>query len=125
LMACSRWPVSLCCQVKPYSCDLLAAVALLLPAVCWLRQPERLGWLAVLVAVVPFALASSFPAVFVAGGVSLGLLGTAWRHPRTSARLLFVTYNLLMVGAFAVFDLWLAGRQLGPAGTHLHDYMTD
>jgi hypothetical protein len=125
LLATSRWPVSLSCQVKPYSTDLLCAAALLLPAACWLRRPDRLCWPALLAALVPVALASSFPAVFVAGGVGLALLPTAWRHPRPLARWLFLAYNLLMVAAFVGFDLVLARAQLGTPGTRLHDYMVD
>jgi hypothetical protein len=46
--AVSRWPVTMSAFAKPYSFDLLMALLLLVPAVEWLRRPERIGWLALL-----------------------------------------------------------------------------
>jgi hypothetical protein len=59
IFAVSRVPVTMCAFVKPYSCDLLMSLVLLLPAAGWLRQPGRLVWLWVLVLVTPMALLGS------------------------------------------------------------------
>ena len=48
LLAVSRWPVTMSAFAKPYSFDLLMALLLLVPAVEWLRRPDRLFWLALL-----------------------------------------------------------------------------
>jgi hypothetical protein len=122
LLAVSRWPVDLSCQVKPYSLDLLFAVALPLLAVLWLERPERLIRLGLLALLVPVALAASFPAVFVAGGVGLALLPAAWRGG-ARARALFGLYGALVAAAFLVCDVWLGERQLGPPGGGVDEFM--
>jgi hypothetical protein len=58
-------------EAKPYGCDLLVALALLALAVEWLRRPDQTRWLWLLAALVGPAVGYSFPAVFMAGGVSV------------------------------------------------------
>ncbi len=99
LLAVARWPISMDTFVKPYSGDLLMALVLLVPAVEWMRRPQQLRWPVLLALAAPVALAASYPAVFVAGAVSLALLPTAWRSGWTG-RGLFVAYNLLIAVTF-------------------------
>ncbi len=114
LLAVSRWPISMSTFVKPYSGDLLFALVLLVPAAEWLRRPQQLRWLVVLMLAAPVALLGSYPAVFIAGAVSLALLPTAWRRG-WAARGLFAAYNLLVAATFlAVY--WLVGRAQIDAG---------
>ena len=114
LLAVARWPVSMDTFVKPYSGDLLMALMLLVPAVEWMRRPEQLRWPALLALAAPVALAASYPAVFVAGAVSLALLPTAWRSG-WAGRGLFVAYNLLVAATF-LGTYWLAVRTQLNAG---------
>lgn len=79
-LAVAIWPVSMSTVIKPYSLDLLMSAALLVPAVEWLRRPERVRWLLVLAVVMPVAVFGSYPSVFVAGGVSLALLAQVWHN---------------------------------------------
>lgn len=123
LLAVSRWPIGLSAQVKPYSLDLLCSLALLTPAVHWLRRPERTRWLALLALLTPIAVAASFPVVFVAGGISLALLPTV-RHARWTARAGYLAFNLSLSAAFLVIDVWLGSQQLGDSGSRFHDFMT-
>ena len=58
-------------EAKPYGCDLLVALALLALAIEWLRRPDQTRWLWYLAALVGPAVGYSFPAIFMAGGVSL------------------------------------------------------
>ena len=58
-------------EAKPYGCDLLVALALLALTIEWLRRPDQTRWLWYLAALVGPAVGYSFPAIFVAGGVSL------------------------------------------------------
>ncbi len=67
-------------EMKPYGGDLMISTLLLLLAVRWWRQPDDTRWLWALAAVVPLALGLSYPAVFVAGGVSLSRGGRAAGH---------------------------------------------
>jgi hypothetical protein len=107
-LAVAVWPVSMGTFAKPYSFDLLLSLVLLVPAAHWLRRPERGRRLGVLILVTPLAMFGSYPAVFVGGAVSLGLLATAWRHG-WRARLLFAVYNLTLVASF-LGHYWTVGH---------------
>jgi hypothetical protein len=122
LLAVSRWPVTMCTSVKPYSLDLFFSLTLLLGAVQYLRNPQRVGWLALLTLVVPVALLSSYPAVFVAGGVGLVLLPAAWRGGR-GARGWFIAYLLLTAGTFVGAYLLVGLSQLDPEAGSVRQYM--
>ncbi len=95
-------------EVKPYCVDLMVSTLLLLLAVRWWRQPGDARWLWALAAIVPLALGLSYPAVFVAGGVSLTvaavLLGTRLRRGAgtiyASSWSAWVVYNLALLGSF-------------------------
>ena len=110
IFAVSYYPIRHGAEVKPYSTDLLAALVLLALAIEWWRKPEELRWLWVLVAAVPLALGLSHSAVFVAGGISLGLAGTVW-NARRGALFPFALYNLAMVGSFAGLFIVFTGQQ--------------
>ncbi len=99
MLAVARWPIIMGAFVKPYSSDLLMALVLLVPAVEWLRRPQQLRWLVVLALAAPVALLGSYPAVFIAGGISLALLPTAWRSS-WAGRGLFIAYNGIAAAAF-------------------------
>jgi hypothetical protein len=125
LLAVGRWPVTMSANAKPYSLDLLMALALLVAAVEWLRAPDRPRWLVLLAGLTPLALLASYPAVFVAGAVSVALLPAVWRSGR-GARVLFVLFNVGLLAAF-LGSYGLVGReQIGPAqgsvGAYLREY---
>jgi hypothetical protein len=84
---------------KPYAFDLFMSLLLLLPAVSWLQHPLQLRWLILLSLSAPLALFGSYPVVFVAGAVSLGLVAAAWRHGRKSW-LLWIAYNAIVLASF-------------------------
>ncbi len=114
LLAVSYYPVRHSVEVKPYSEDLLVALGLLLPAALYIRNPDQTRWLLLLTLLVPFALVSSYPAVLVAGSVSIVLLPIVWRRPERSARSWFVLYNALLLTAFLT-NYFLVGKpQLSP-----------
>jgi hypothetical protein len=124
LLAVSRWPVTMCTSVKPYSLDLFFSLALLVSAVDYLRRPEKIARLALLTFLVPVALLSSYPAVFVAGGVSLVLLPAVWRSGRF-ALAWFVAYNLVMAGTFVGVYLLVGLNQLDTDTGSVERYMQD
>jgi hypothetical protein len=127
LFAVARWPVSLATVVKPYSFDLVAALVLLIPAVHFLRRPSsdphRVRWLILLALVVPGALLASYPAVFVAGGVSLALVGAVGTSGSWRVRGWFLAYNAVLVATFLGVYL-LVGReqQTGNVDTFMQNY---
>lgn len=108
MLAVAIWPVSMCSFTKPYSFDLFTALLLTLLAVRWLHRPHQTRWLLLLALALPLALFSSYPAVFVAGAVSLALMATAWRQG-WKARLLWGLCNLTLIAGFLGHFL-IAGR---------------
>jgi hypothetical protein len=109
-LAVANWPVGMCSDAKPYAVDLFFAVLLLLAAVHWLQEPGRTRWLFVLCLLVPIAVLSSYPALFIAGGISLALVPKLCRPgTRLPPRLLWVVFNLLLVGGF-FFGFLVVGR---------------
>jgi hypothetical protein len=127
ILAVSYYPVRHSCEVKPYAFDLLWAVILLLPAAAWIQRPRR-GLLVVLTALVPLVLVSSFPAVFVAGAISVTLLPVIWRGGRGD-KIWFVLFNLAMMLAFVGHYLLIGQTQYtaetGGLGKFLDDYWQD
>lgn len=111
IFAVSLYPIRHGAEVKPYAVDLLVALGLLTLAVEWYRAPEQNRWLWGLVAAVAPALGLSHPAVFVAGGVSLGLAGTAWNRRKQGAWPLFLLYNFTLVATFLALFLFFTGEQ--------------
>ena len=99
-LAVANFPVAMCNLIKPYSLDLMMALALMLPAAEWLKS-RQVRWLALLAAIAPLSLLASYPAVFVGGGVSLALAGCAWRQG-WSSRAWFIIYNTTMLVGFLI-----------------------
>jgi hypothetical protein len=99
------------CEVKPYGIDVFVAIGLIALMVEWLRAPERVGWLWALALATPLALCVSFPVVFIAGGISVGLLGPVWRARNPWAWASYVICNALLAGAFFALHHWLLSRQ--------------
>lgn len=128
MLAVSYFPVRHATEIKPYSFDLMFTLALLLPAVHWVREPERIRWLVLLTALVPCAVAGSYPVVFVGGAISLYLLPGVWRAA-WQVRGWYVAFNLAMLGTFLVHILLVGREQLDPhAGTvqsALQEYWKD
>jgi hypothetical protein len=87
-------------EIKPYASDVLAALILVALAVEWTRSPASSRWFWLLSAVAPILVAISYPAAFVAGGISLALATPAIRSASPRVRLGWMVYNLALVAAF-------------------------
>lgn len=114
LLAVSYYPVRHAVEVKPYAEDLLAAMALLAPGVLYILEPARCRWLIFLACYVPIALVSSYPAVLVAGSLSIVLLPTVWRQPGHAVKGWYVVYNVLLATAFLANYVLVGKPQLSP-----------
>jgi hypothetical protein len=112
LLAVARWPITMCTSVKPYSLDLFFALALIVAAYHYLKR-RHTGWLILLTVLAPLATLSSYPSVFVAGGVSLVLASVVWRAG-WPARCWLAAFNLLLVGTFLIGILVVGREQLDP-----------
>jgi hypothetical protein len=100
-------------EMKPYAIDLMVATLLLLLAVRWWRQPDDTRWLWALVAFVPLALGLSYPAVFVAGGVSLAMAAVLPSAGTRRNWWAWAAYNLALVGSFLAWYRLATGTQAG------------
>jgi len=100
IFSVSLHPLRHAAEVKPYASDLTAALVLLALALAWLESPERPWPLWCLGIAAPLAVAISHPAIFVAGGVGIALLGPVWRTGRQS---LLIPFGVFTVGALAMF----------------------
>ena len=105
IFAVSYYPIRHGAEIKPYAVDLFISLILTIMAVEWLRKPSRTGWLWGLAGITPLAIGISFPAVFVAGGVSLGLLFRIFSGGGKKSRRLtpYIIFNLALIGAFILF----------------------
>ena len=95
IFAVSIHPIRHSAEAKPYATDLLVALGLLALAIEWFRSPERTDWLWMLVGFTPIALAASYPAVLVAGGIGLALAPSVWRTRRWGPKIALAAYVLV------------------------------
>jgi hypothetical protein len=102
IFAVSVHPIRHTAEAKPYASDLLVALALLVPAAEWLHKRDSTGWIWALVVIAPLALLLSNPAVFVAGGIVLGLLVPVWRTGRWLTSLAVGSFSLVLIVAFCL-----------------------
>ena len=73
VFATAFYPIRHSAEVKPYSSDLFSVLVLLSLAVTWWRSPGQSRWWWILCVVAPVLLALSYPAIFVAAGLSVAL----------------------------------------------------
>ncbi len=99
IFATAFYPVRHAAEVKPYASDLLASLLLLALAIEWWRTRAQSS-LVVLAAVVPVLLAISYPAVFVAAGLSVALAFSVLRRGIKRVRLAFLVYNVVLIASF-------------------------
>lgn len=111
VFAVSYYPIRHGCEVKPYATDLFAALVLVALLVEWLYQPQRLRWLWGLCAATPLAVGCSYPALFVAGAVSLVLVATWCRAPSRRALLPVIAFPLALAGSAGPLLVYTAQTQ--------------
>lgn len=111
-------------EAKPYGTDQFAALALLTLAVEWRRRPDQRRWLAALVAAVPLAIGVSYPAVFVAGGVSLWMAAVL-RAERRSGWLGWLLFNAMLAASFGAMLTLAAKSQAAAELGYMQNYWKD
>jgi Dolichyl-phosphate-mannose-protein mannosyltransferase len=113
IFAVAYYPIRHGAEIKPYSIDLFIALVLTVMAVEWLRIPSRTRWLWWLAGITPIAIGISFPAVFVAGGISIGLLFRLLPGWKKKIRIIspYIVFNLALIGSFLLFYTISTGVQ--------------
>lgn len=95
-------------EAKPYGLDQLVSLVLLVLAVEWWHG-RRSGWLAALIGLVPLAVGLSYPAVFVAGGISVFMAAIIYREGRRGG-LGWIAYNGVLAASFLLLLRFTKGQ---------------
>ncbi|HWB09078.1 MAG TPA: glycosyltransferase family 39 protein [Pirellulales bacterium] len=115
-------------EAKPYGPDQLVALLLLAAAVEWSRSENRGKWLLALVGLLPVAVGLSYPAVFVAGGISLFMALELILQPRVERRrdwTCWLAYNGVLAGSFLTMLRFAAKSQSDSELGWMQDYWKD
>ena len=122
IFAVSIHPIRHSAEAKPYATDLLVALGLLALALQWYSSPERSRWLWMMFGLTPIALAASYPAVLVAGGIGLALAPSVLRTRRRGPAIALVAYLVTIAASFALVSAGVAHRQQAGAVVALQKY---
>lgn len=111
-------------EAKQYASDLFVALILFSLAVEWWRDGRR-RWLWGMAAFVPVAIGLSYPATFVAGGLSLFITALMWREPERRAWWPWAAYHAAMLAGFTAVFIVAAGAQSEAELGFMNDYWSD
>jgi 4-amino-4-deoxy-L-arabinose transferase-like glycosyltransferase len=103
-------------EAKPYGSDLLVALVLLTLCVEWCRRPGQHRWWWALVAATPVAILLSYPAVFLAGGISVATAIALWKSGSWRDWLRWAAFNMAVALAAAGLFASSAGGQMATSG---------
>ncbi len=103
-------------EAKPYGSDVFVSLVLLTLAVEWRRRPQQRRWWWALSLALPLAVMLSYPAVFIAGGISMATAMTLWRRGTRGDWLRWGISNAALAGGLAVLLVCSAGNQMLASG---------
>ncbi len=112
-------------EAKPYGPDQFVALVLLCLAVEWMRRPEQKRWLWMLSAAAPVALALSYPAIFVAGGLSLFIAYRLWTSNDRRRWIAWGAYNVVLLASFGLLFHLAARNQTAAELDYMQNYWKD
>lgn len=119
--ALGYYPVRHSVELKPYAFDLLASATLLWLAAAWLdRRRTALLWLLAVAA--PVAIWASYPAIFIAGGISAALLLACLQTRRAGAWLAWACFTALALASFLLLHRLVGAGQYHEVGAHMRAY---
>lgn len=111
-------------EAKPYGPDQFMALLLLVTAVEWSRSRQPTRWLVVLALVAPVAIGLSYPAVFIAGGISVFLAVVMFSGARRGW-LAWSAYNAVVLTSFLLVCTYAAKGQTSAELRWMQDYWKD
>jgi len=103
-------------EAKPYGSDMFVSLALLTLAVEWCRRPQDRRWWCALTLAVPVAMMLSYPAMFVAGGISLTMAAVLRKRGSWRDWLCWGITNLAICAGFAALFACCGGSQMASVG---------
>jgi hypothetical protein len=124
-LSVAYFPVRFAAEVKPYTLDLLLAVAFLLLARAWLDDPSRLKPLVLFALLAPLAVALSYPSVFLLATLGVVFLPRLRSHPDVRARALFFGSSLLAGAVFYATYVTVGVEQFESSGGFLRAYWVE
>lgn len=98
-------------EAKQYSGDLFFAVIILILAIEWWRNPRNTKWLWAIAILTPLAVLTSYPAVFVAGGVTGWIAIVLLARKQRSGLIPWATLLVLLFASFGLLYFLSAGAQ--------------
>lgn len=122
ILAVGYYPIRHGGEIKPYSVDFVAALALLVLAVEWLRAPDQDRWIWFLAIVGPICIGFSHPSIFVAAGVGVTLLVPVVRTSRIPAIAALIVFGVATLGTFGFLLQQVTGAQSASVMVIMRDY---
>ncbi len=111
-------------ELKPYAFDLLAALMLLLPATHLLLGHRR-WWFIPLILLTPVVMLTSYPSVFVVGGIFLALALWAISQKKISLWLAVILFGLVILLSFSASLLMFSQGQYDHTARSMTAYWRD
>ncbi len=112
------------CDAKPYSSDVLVAVALLWLTVRYFTSSSQSGrrWLWLLAIAAPIAVGLSYPSVFVAGGIGAAVGLRLLRYGDRRDWTVWVVYCLAVLSGFGLFYALSTANQVTAELENMRQY---
>lgn len=127
VFAVSYFAIRYSAETKPYAGDLFFSVVWLALAAEWHATRNSL-WIWGMICLIPVSFLFSFPAIFVAGGISLGMLpfiAKNWFTPlkRSTGELVgYAVFNLAAAGMFLILQWLILGTHYRSSSDFMISY---
>lgn len=99
-------------ELKPYSSDAFCGLILLTLLIYWISSERRNVWLWAMTLSIPLLVGLSFPFVFLAGAVSVGIAWELWRNGDRRGLLPWGALNVSLIGSFLLFCMLTTNDQI-------------
>jgi 4-amino-4-deoxy-L-arabinose transferase-like glycosyltransferase len=120
VLAVSHYPIRHAAEIKPYATDLFVTTLLIAGAVGTFRGRWSAAW--ALLLGMPFALLSSLPAVFVAGGIAAAALPSVMERRSAAWWSWLVAYGCVVAVSFVGMYKLILQPQLAAHGVNMSDH---
>ncbi len=99
-------------ELKPYSSDAFCGLVLITLLIYWISSERKSVWLWAMTLSIPVLMGLSFPLVFLAGAVSVGIAWELWRSGDRRGLLPWIVLNVSLIGSFLLFFLLTTRDQI-------------